>query len=333
MGGTTTPSPENLQMNIWSTVWADPMEMYEAGYSLINMQNNHLYLIPGGGYDHLDFKELYENWAPNRFYDYNRIETIPSYSPQMLGAACMIWNDMCGRLDVGISEYDLYERFTESIGVLSCKLWGADRMDVSLKEEVEYLNSLGSPNKQPTAWQLLQLDLINAEIRRNFTIDKKVYVLYRSRKKLSSDNSVVPCREAEAAEPDFYIRMKVYLEPDARQPQIIAEGDCAYGKWAFYAVEPETGKVGFTREGRTYTFEYTLPKGEWVDLAVSGGQSDVKLYVGGEAIPYQEVGSVGSSEPFEEHATFAFPLQRIGKQTGCFDGKLEFETIMDEDGN
>ena len=42
MGGTTMPSPENLQMNLWSTQWADPQQMYEAGYSLINMQNSTL---------------------------------------------------------------------------------------------------------------------------------------------------------------------------------------------------------------------------------------------------------------------------------------------------
>lgn len=74
MPGTTMPDPENLQMNIWSTVWADPRDMYEAGYSLINMQNNHLYVIPGGGYDHLDTKDLYDNWEPNKFYDYNLLE-------------------------------------------------------------------------------------------------------------------------------------------------------------------------------------------------------------------------------------------------------------------
>ena len=43
-------------------------KMYEAGYSLINMQNNHLYVIPGGGYDHLDTRDLYDNWEPNKFY-------------------------------------------------------------------------------------------------------------------------------------------------------------------------------------------------------------------------------------------------------------------------
>ena len=34
MSGKTMPDSENLQMNIWSTLWADPKEMYDAGYSL-----------------------------------------------------------------------------------------------------------------------------------------------------------------------------------------------------------------------------------------------------------------------------------------------------------
>ena len=277
MGGTTQPSPENLQMNIWSTLWADPREMYETGYSLINMQNNHLYIIPGGGYDWLDSEELYENWAPNRFYDYNRIETIPSYSPQMLGASYMIWNDMCGSLDLGINEYDLFERFRKPMPVLSAKLWGEERVE------------------NPDA-------------------------LYRS-------EGAVFCEylydETVAAEPEYEISMEVWLEPDnageSGRAQILAEGDSAYGDWAFYAVEPETGKVGFAREGRTYTFDYTLPKGEWVKLKVEGKSGKTTLYVEGEVVD-----SLGSDEPFEEYATFVFPLQRVGRQTSHFDGELEF---------
>ena len=104
--------------------------------------------------------------------------------------------------------------------------------------------------------------------------------------------------------------------------QIIAEGDCAYGEWAFYAAEPESGKVGFTREGRTYTFDYTLPKGERVNLKLKGEPGKTTLYVEGK-----EVESLGSDEPFEEHATFVFPLQRLGGQTGQFDGELELRVI------
>ena len=334
MGGTTKPLPENLQMNLWSTVWADPQEMYEAGYSLINMQNNHLYIIPGGGYDRLNVRELYENWAPNRFYDYNRRETIPSYSPQMLGAAYMIWNDMCGGLDVGISEYDLYERFLEPLGALSARLWGAEKLDAGAGQTPSV--SGGS------AYDFLQACVADREFPSVLTDDRAV-----------------------AAEPDYEVQMEVWLEPEEtaesgqmrengqsedaqtkaaagnhvswgngkaqdqnartsggstglRRAQIIAEGDCAYGKWAFYAVEPETGRVGFAREGRTYTFDYALPEGEWVNLKLKGTSGKTTLYVQGKMVD-----SLGSDEPFEEHATFVFPLQRTGRQTGQFEGRLE----------
>lgn len=110
-----------MQMNIWSMIWADPREMYDAGYSIINMQNNHLYIIPGGGYDYLELEDLQDNWEPNKFYDYNELEVIPAYSPQMLGAAYMIWNDMSRELD--ISEEEMYERFVQPIGVIADKLW------------------------------------------------------------------------------------------------------------------------------------------------------------------------------------------------------------------
>ena len=312
MGGTTVPSPENLQMNIWSTVWADPMEMYGEGYSLINMQNNHLYIIPGGGYDRLDGRELYENWAPNRFYDYNRRETVPAYSPQMLGASYMIWNDMCGRLDVGISEYDLYERFMEPLGVLSGRLWGMDRLEPSLKKLAETLASFGWSDKQ-TAYDALQSHLSLVEMSRKGTFDKQNYAV------MDTDTLAAYGRQTMAV-PGYSVEMKVYLEPDGGKEQVLAEGDSPYGKWAFYASEPETGKVGFTREGRTYTFDYTLPKGEWVNLKIGGGAGEAVLYV-----DLKEVDRLGSSEPFEEHATFVFPLQRLGKETGHFDGMMEFE--------
>ena len=285
MGGTTKPLPEYLQMNIWSTLWAEPREMYEEGYSLINMQNNHLYIIPGGGYDWLDGRELYENWAPNRFYDYNRIETIPSYSPQMLGAAYMIWNDMSGSLDLGISEYDLFERFREPLPVLSARLWGEEKVD------------------NPDA-------------------------LYRNEKAVFGEYLY---DEMMAVEPEYKISMEVWLEPDTAgesgQAQILAEGDSAYGEWAFYAVEPKTGKVGFTREGKTYTFDYTLPKGEWVSLKLEGESGQTTLYV-----EDQKVEALGSEEPFEEHATFVFPLQRIGSQTSHFDGELELSVLYSAGG-
>lgn len=121
--GDYTEIPRNLQMHIWDTDWADPTEMYEAGFSLINSQSSSLYLIPGGGYDRLDPETLEETWEPNRFATEERTWEIPSYSQQMLGACYMMWNDWNHLNGQEITEEGLFERFAEPLEVIAEKLW------------------------------------------------------------------------------------------------------------------------------------------------------------------------------------------------------------------
>ena len=284
IAGSTMPDSDQLQMNIWSTVWADPREMYEAGYSLINMQNNHLYVIAGGGYDYLDKQELYTGWMPNQFYDYNTIEIIPSYSPKMLGAAYMIWGDMaCGSLDLKINEYDLYDRFMQPLAVLGEKLW-------STGTSMEYGEFIRLSESTDIAE-------FGPEGQKNRVYDEKVGV-----------------------EPTYEVNIRIALDQDASGTQVIAESDSVYGTWAFYAADPEGGQVGFSIEGRDYAWDYVLVRGEWTDLAIVGELGQTTLYVNGES-----VGTLGSQEPFEEYATFVFPIQRIGEQTGAFQGEVAVE--------
>lgn len=271
IAGTQTPQTENLQLNIWSMVWADPLEMYHQGYSLINMQNNHLYIIPGGGYDYLDTAELAKSWEPNLFYDYDTMETIPVYSAQMLGAAYMIWNDMSGRLDLKISEADLYDRFLDPLPLLSARLWGEAGAQVD-DNEAERIRQ--------TAWKIWEQGA------------------------------------GEAIAPSYEIECRIRLE-ETDGGQVLARNDSAYGEWAFYAAEPETGKVGFSREGRTYTFDCRLESGKWVTLRLVGELGTTTLYLDGERI-----GTLGSTEPFEEYATFVFPTQYLGEETGSFRGEV-----------
>ncbi|MDD6811532.1 MAG: family 20 glycosylhydrolase [Lachnospiraceae bacterium] len=330
MKGTTMPPTQKVQMNIWSDVWADPMEMYQAGYSIINMQNNHLYIIPGGGYDYLDAKELYDNWQPNKFYDYNKVEVIPAYSPQMLGAAYMIWNDMCDNLDVGISEYDLFDRFYQPLSVISGKLWGENAQDLASDEKssVEELSY--------EEWMQLTQRLGTAPGSNPYA--KAVWAEYTI---LGEEEIITLDGQSDCVETgyedendgcvgtggDYSISMQVYREPgrDAQAEEILFEADSAYGQTAFKAVQAGTGQVGFSREGRDYSFAYTLPEGEWVTLTVKGTQNQTSLYVNGELVD-----TLGDAEPFSEYATFVFPLKRIGSQTNSFRGMIKDVKITAE---
>ena len=119
-------------------------------------------------------------------------------------------------------------------------------------------------------------------------------------------------------EPEYEVNIRIRLNEDAAGTQVIAESDSAYGEWVFYAAEPETGQVGFSAEGRTYTWDYELPRGEWTELTVVGEIGQTILYVNGTS-----VGTLGSQEPFEEYATLVFPMQRIGEETGAFQGEVQ----------
>ena len=53
-------------------------------------------------------------------------------------------------------------------------------------------------------------------------------------------------------------------------------------------------------------------------MKVVGESGRTTLYVNGESM-----GTLGNETAFEEYATFVFPMERIGRETGKFDGEVE----------
>ena len=113
---------ENVQVQIWSTMWADPEETYQAGFTVINSLNTNLYIIPGGGYDYLDLDTL-EGWEANVFDTGGKAQALPVWSDRMAGAIYCLWNDTIGNLEAGITEEGIYDRFFQPLSCLAGKLW------------------------------------------------------------------------------------------------------------------------------------------------------------------------------------------------------------------
>jgi len=113
-----------LQMHVWDTDWANPQDMYEEGFGIINSQSSSLYIIPGGGYDWLDIEKLEKEWQPNLFLTEKRVWELPAWSGRMLGAVYMMWNDWSWANGDQITEESLYERFVQPLPILAQKLWG-----------------------------------------------------------------------------------------------------------------------------------------------------------------------------------------------------------------
>lgn len=112
-----------IQLQVWDTDWADPQEMYDAGFSVINSLSSSLYLIPGGGYDRLDLDFLEKKWQPNVFETQERTRELPRWSSRTLGACYMLWNDYASQDGNEITEDGLFERFAEPLDILARKLW------------------------------------------------------------------------------------------------------------------------------------------------------------------------------------------------------------------
>ena len=113
---------ENVQVQIWSTMWADPEETYQAGFTVINSLNTKLYISPGGGYDYLVLDTL-EGWEANVFDTGGKAQALPVWSDRMAGAIYCLWNDTIGNLEAGITEEDIYDRFFQPLSCLAGKLW------------------------------------------------------------------------------------------------------------------------------------------------------------------------------------------------------------------
>lgn len=125
MEGDHSGLSQEVQMHIWDTDWADPEEMYEQGFAVINSLSSSLYIIPGGGYDWLDQEFLEQEWQPNIFHTTERTWELPAYSEKMLGACYMMWNDWAQVNGESITEEDLFARFAKPLPVIAQKLWGS----------------------------------------------------------------------------------------------------------------------------------------------------------------------------------------------------------------
>ncbi|MFR2722366.1 MAG: discoidin domain-containing protein [Thomasclavelia ramosa] len=324
--GSTPVRSENVQMNIWNTSWANPNEMYKQGFDLINMVDGTLYMVPGAGYynDYLNSQNIYNNWQPNNMGG----TIIPAGDEQMLGSAYAIWNDMVDKKANGISEYDIYDRFEKALPAMSSKLWG-DGQDLKYNELNEVVNSLGTaPNSNPRDVVTSKSDtVLNYDFNKSEIVDKSgneynvvnkknvatVAGKFSKDLELSGGESYIETPLADMG-PNNSVSFWVKMDKDATGEQVLFESD----KGSIKMSQKDTGKVGFSRIGYDYSFNYELPKDEWVKLEIKGYANKAELYVNGELVDTLAKNATGG-----KYATLTLPLERIGSKTTSFKGIID----------
>jgi hexosaminidase len=86
-----------------------------------------------------------------------------------------------------------------------------------------------------------------------------------------------------------------------------------------------TGRLGFSREGYDYNFNYTVPENEWTKIAITGNNKGTTLFVNGVLIERLE-GNMHSfantKDKMAKVQTLFFPLKYIGDTRRSFKGSI-----------
>lgn len=343
----TAADVQGAQMNIWNTSWANPQQMFNLGFDLINTIDGALYMVPNGdggryGYgDYLNVQSLYNDWQPENYGG----TWIPSGSSQMLGACYAIWQDNIDTRAAGINETDTFTRFMDALPYLGTKMWGTggdglDRNFDTMKADAATLGT--APNTNPYhvvtladgTQEYVQYSFVDNQDRSGNNRD-----LTLNGATLTQGTLTLNGKQAYASTglnvmgPNNTVSLRVYKNSASNQgEQIILEADAAYGEHTVKAIANDDGtwKLGFARELYEYVFDYNLPCDKWVDLTITNQGNTTKLLVDGK-----EISAVGSFLP-DEHATtqfrgktgitysaFDIPVARIGSTTNAFQGQVD----------
>lgn len=379
--GTTPVRSEGVQLNIWNTGYANPQDMYNLGFDLINTLEGPNYIVPAAGYynDYINAGNIYQTWQPNVIGNL----TASAADDQMLGACYAIWHDSVDTRANGISQYDSFDRFFQPLSAYAARLWGeaedymkGDSRDYSAFSQVSAKTGTAPGTDIYGEIDYLTSTIASYDFDNTLTKDSSLngYDLTGSQKNVeqvtTEDGKGLKLKggESYAETPldlvgsNAVLTMTVKMDADADGEQILCESKDefgTYGTYSFKAVQKNTGKVGFSREGYDYSFNYTLPKNQWVTLQFCSGKDSVALYVNGELIDNKHYDSNGdlaettkgngtvvisqNNNPdiyFANHpttelseklaktgitkiATMMVPIGRIGSKTNSFKGEIE----------
>lgn len=148
MWGSLTMMKSNIKIDTditiddWDNSWANPVDMVQQGFHIINANGKLLYIVPKAGYfhDYLDTKLLYEQWEPNIFTLANsRLNLLPN-DPHLLGGMFAEWNDKLGSV---VSDADVHERVKPAMQTLSQKLWSGSTAGMTYDQFQQLAQEIG----------------------------------------------------------------------------------------------------------------------------------------------------------------------------------------------
>lgn len=295
---------ENVQMNLWAKGWADGVDMYEMGFHIINTIDSLLYMVPNGKFDRGSYRDLLNKKAVLKKFHPNKVQRkigkyvmLPAGDKRVLGAAYALWNDNIDKRAHGLTEVDLFERFFDALPLMADKTW-ADSNEKRCIKQVDALSAILSkapyadPGEAPECPQNIYKKHTAA-----VTLTGNSCFTELGLQTLPYGNAL-----------EFTVKFEEVLPGG-----ILFEADAPYAEHDIRITR--NGKLGFTREGYEYEFDFAPPKGREITLEIRNPRQRTELIVNGQEKKrargaYILDGIERCSEI--KNASFCLPAQRIG---------------------
>ncbi|WP_216823451.1 family 20 glycosylhydrolase [Niastella vici] len=309
--GTTPVKSANVTMNLWYNGYADPKEMIRQGYDVISTPDGWLYIVPAAGYyyDYLYLDKLYHKWTPNVIGD----QVFPIDHPQIKGGSFAVWNDHVGN---GITEKDVHHRVFPAMQVLAQKMWDGTDTAVSYEVFAEKSKNIGEGPGLNMMGKLKGDGADSLVLHYNF--NQKEFP--QGVLSLKGNNSYL---RTPVKGIGYGYTVSFFIKPDENNKDnaVLFSSPDAVVKLK----QGTTGKLGFSREGYDYTFNYSAPAGKWTHIAITGDNKTTSLYVNGVLCDRLEQGKrlFPNNYKMAVVQTLFFPLQYIGDQHNAVKGSFD----------
>jgi len=319
--GTTPVTVKNVTMNTWYNGYAQPVDMKKLGYKQISTPDGWLYIVPAAGYyyDYLDYKNIYENWSPLQIGEVR----FPAGDPGIIGGSFAEWNDIVGN---GITEKDVHDRVFPAMQVVAEKMWGGDQtintfdvFDAKRKQvgEGPFLNIRG------------KIGNVNEPLVASYSFDQpgKNIILHQAGYSKGSKGKALTLTgknsfaELPYKEIGYDYTVSFWINPSGNK-----EDNVPVFKSSNSVVklkQGNTGKLGFSREGYDYDFDYAVPENTWTHVVISGTSKGTSLYINGHLQKRLYDNWIQFTDKDKTKVrkveTLFFPLQQIGGFKGQLD--------------
>lgn len=321
----------DVTVHHWAKSWANPDEMIDAGFDIINNYGPMLYINPGTATayaDYMDVNTVYNTW------DVNECEIIiPEANPHLKGAETFLWYDV----KVGMSEFDIFDRMRDAIVVVAEKNWcGSQKESATAKDFMERVGKVEqyAPGSNPARYvESVNETLVSYDFetvtenivadagdnRYNATVNNLSAVDRDDGKALKLDGAGFLSLPFGTVGFPYTISFDLYIDNTNPADAILFDGAAG----TLYLNYEGSGKIAYQRHGYTYEFDSVLETGKWQKITLSSDNLTAALFINDVYQCSAEYlydkpktsavwGNYLKSASAQDSSTFVLPVEQIG---------------------